>query len=173
MEKKKITEQDDFSYYEEGLENKSRIPQEPITEIETLEFEHFALGDRVYYIRPYRMCKVKCSTIKQFIWDRDLILPGYDIVLDNGDVVRDRELFHTLADARSKVIEELKFFIANDKKWSWAYSARLPFLSAALPCSRALMRRKETKATHRNSEICARSVVSPSGFDTDRRHFSN
>ena len=142
MEKKKITEQDDFSYYEEGLEKKSRIPQEPITEIETLKSEHFALGDRVYYIRPYRMCKVKCSTIKQFIWDRNLILPGYDIVLDNGDVVRDTELFHTLADARSKVIEELKFFIANDKKMVMGLQREIAIFERRLATLKSLDEKK-------------------------------
>ena len=146
MEKKKITEQDDFSYYEEGLENKSRIPQEPITEIETLKSEHFALGDRVYYIRPYRMCKVKCSTIKQFIWDRDLILPGYDIVLDNGDVVRDRELFHTLADARSKVIEELKFFIANDKKMVMGLQREIAIFERRLATLKSLDEKKRNQS---------------------------
>ena len=147
MEKKKITEQDDFSYYEEGLEKKSRIPQEPITEIETLKSEHFALGDRVYYIRPYRMCKVKCSTIKQFIWDRDLILPGYDIVLDNGDVVRDRELFHTLADARSKVIEELKFFIANDKKMVMGLQREIAIFERRLATLKSLDEKKRNQST--------------------------
>ncbi len=146
MEKKKITEQDDFSYYEEGLEKKSRIPQEPITEIETLKSEHFALGDRVYYIRPYRMCKVKCSTIKQFIWDRDLILPGYDIVLDNGDVVRDSELFHTLADARSKVIEELKFFIANDKKMVMGLQREIAIFERRLATLKSLDEKKRNQS---------------------------
>ena len=146
MEKKKITEQDDFSYYEEGLEKKSRIPQEPITEIETLKSEHFALGDRVYYIRPYRMCKVKCSTIKQFIWDRDLILPGYDIVLDNGDVVRDTELFHTLADARSKVIEELKFFIANDKKMVMGLQREIAIFERRLATLKSLDEKKRNQS---------------------------
>lgn len=146
MEKKKITEQDDFSYYEEGLEKKSRIPQEPITEIETLKSEHFALGDRVYYIRPYRMCKVKCSTINQFIWDRDLILPGYDIVLDNGDVVRDSELFHTLADARSKVIEELKFFIANDKKMVMGLQREIAIFERRLATLKSLDEKKRNQS---------------------------
>ncbi|MBQ5467171.1 MAG: hypothetical protein IIT60_07950 [Muribaculaceae bacterium] len=146
MEKKKITEQDDFSYYEEGLEKKSRIPQEPITEIETLKSEHFALGDRVYYIRPYRMCKVKCSTIKQFIWDRNLILPGYDIVLDNGDVVRDTELFHTLADARSKVIEELKFFIANDKKMVMGLQREIAIFERRLATLKSLDEKKRNQS---------------------------
>ena len=146
MEKKKITEQDDFSYYEEGLEKKSRIPQEPITEIETLKSEHFALGDRVYYIRPYRMCKVKCSTIKQFIWDRNLILPGYDIVLDNGDVVRDSELFHTLADARSKVIEELKFFIANDKKMVMGLQREIAIFERRLATLKSLDEKKRNQS---------------------------
>ena len=146
MEKKKITEQDDFSYYEEGLEKKSRIPQEPITEIETLKSEHFALGDRVYYIRPYRMCKVKCSTIKQFIWDRNLILPGYDIVLDNGDVVRDTELFHTLADARSKVIEELKFFIANDKKMVMGLQREIAIFERRLATLKSLDEEKRNQS---------------------------
>lgn len=144
--KEKITEQDDFSYYEEGLEKKSRIPQEPITEIETLKSEHFALGDRVYYIRPYRMCKVKCSTIKQFIWDRDLILPGYDIVLDNGDVVRDSELFHTLADARSKVIEELKFFIANDKKMVMGLQREIAIFERRLATLKSLDEKKRNQS---------------------------
>lgn len=146
MEKKKITEQDDFSYYEEGLEKKSRIPQEPITEIETLKSEHFALGDKVYYIRPYRMCKVKCSTIKQFIWDRNLILPGYDIVLDNGDVVRDTELFHTLADARSKVIEELKFFIANDKKMVMGLQREIAIFERRLATIKSLDEKKRNQS---------------------------
>lgn len=146
MEKKKITEQDDFSYYEEGLEKKSRIPQEPITEIKTLKSEHFALGDRVYYIRPYRMCKVKCSTIKQFIWDRNLILPGYDIVLDNGDVVRDTELFHTLADARSKVIEELKFFIANDKKMVMGLQREIAIFERRLATLKSLDEKKRNQS---------------------------
>ena len=146
MKKKKITEQDDFSYYEEGLENKSRIPQEPITEIETLKSEHFALGDRVYYIRPYRMCKVKCSNIKQFIWDRNLILPGYDIVLDNGDVVRDTELFHTLADARSKVIEELKFFIANDKKMVMGLQHEIAIFERRLATLKSLDEKKRNQS---------------------------
>lgn len=146
MEKKKITEQDDFSYYEEGLEKKSRISQEPITEIETLKSEHFALGNRVYYIRPYRMCKVKCSTIKQFIWDRDLILPGYDIVLDNGDVVRDSELFHTLADARSKVIEELKFFIANDKKMVMGLQREIAIFERRLATLKSLDEKKRNQS---------------------------
>ncbi len=146
MEKKKITEQDDFSYYEEGLEKKSRIPQEPITEIETLKSEHFALGDRVYYIRPYRMCKVKCSTIKQFIWDRNLILPGYVIVLDNGDVVRDTELFHTLADARSKVIEELKFFIANDKKMVMGLQREIAIFERRLATLKSLDEKKRNQS---------------------------
>ena len=62
------------------------------------------------------MCKIKCSTIKQFIWKCDdcLMIPDYDIVLNNGDVVQDRDLFHTLAAVRAAVIQLLKSSIVND-----------------------------------------------------------
>ena len=92
------------------------------------------------------MCKVKCSTIKQFIWDRDLILPGYDIVLDNGDVVRDSELFHTLADARSKVIEELKFFIANDKKMVMGLQREIAIFERRLATLKSLDEKKRNQS---------------------------
>ena len=64
------------------------------------------------------MCKIKCSTIKQFIWKCDeydgFFIPDYDIVLDNGDVVRDIDLFRTLADVRAEVVKRLKSSIVND-----------------------------------------------------------
>ena len=110
----------DLSLLDEELEKEFRsnglIPEEPITEINTFGCGHFALGDKVYYIRPYNMCKIKCSTIKQFIWKcDDFIFPDYDIVLDNGDVVRDNDLFRTLAAVRAEVIERLKSSIVNDR----------------------------------------------------------
>ena len=119
MIKEKITELD-LNLFDEELDEEfdrdSCIPEEPITEIDTFVYGHFALGDRVYYIRPFNMCKIKCSTIKQFVWkcyDDYNLFPDYEIVLDNGDVVRDSDLFHTLADARSQVIEDLKSLIVN------------------------------------------------------------
>ena len=111
----------DLSLLDEELEKEFRsnglIPEVPITEINTLGCGHFALGDKVYYIRPYNMCKIKCSTIKQFIWKCDdydgYFIPDYDIVLDNGDVVRDIDLFRTLADVRAEVVKRLKSSIVN------------------------------------------------------------
>lgn len=89
----KITDFENISLDEE-LDKALSISKKPITEIYTISDEHFALGDRVYYIRPYNMCKIKSGTIKQFIWKcEDLLFPNYDKVLDNGDVVCDRSLF--------------------------------------------------------------------------------
>ena len=112
----------DLSLLDEELEKEFRsnglIPEEPITEINTFGCGHFTLGDRVYYIRPYNMCKIKCSTIKQFVWQCDdycgFFIPDYDIVLDNGDVVRDIDLFRTLAAVRAEAIQRLKSSIVND-----------------------------------------------------------
>ena len=47
----KITDFENISLDEE-LDKALSIPKEPITEIYTISDEHFALGDRVYYIRP-------------------------------------------------------------------------------------------------------------------------
>lgn len=115
MMTEKINELDQ-NLFDEGLDEEFEVPKEPITEIDTLGYGHFALGDRVYYIRPFYMCKIKCSTIKQFIWKcDDFIFPDYDIVLDNGDVVRDSDLFRTLAAVRAEMIERLKSSIVNDR----------------------------------------------------------
>lgn len=76
MIKEKITKLD-VSLLDEELEDFMcdpplfEKPEEPITEIDLFLYGHFALGDRVYYLRPFKMHKIKCSTIKQFIWKDD------------------------------------------------------------------------------------------------------
>ncbi|MBP5688404.1 MAG: hypothetical protein J6X22_07170 [Muribaculaceae bacterium] len=123
MMKEKITNLD-INFLDEELEECLcdppffERPEEPITEIDSFVHGHFALGDRVYYIRPYNMYKIKCGTIKQFIWKEDKgLFPYYKIVLDNGDVVEDHELFHTLAEARAEVIEDLKCSLINSRNF--------------------------------------------------------
>ncbi len=118
MIKEKITELNKSIIDEEVDEVKDDdcIPEGAITEIDTFVYGHFALGDRVYYIRPFCMHKIKSGTIKQFIWKcDDLMFPDYDIVLDNGDVLRDSDLFRTLAAVRAEVIERLKSSIVNER----------------------------------------------------------
>ena len=79
--------------------------------IDTSSNGPFALGDKVYYIQPFNMFRIKRGTIKQIISKYEVC--GNEIVLDNGDVVHDSDLFLTLDDARAYVIEDLKSHIVN------------------------------------------------------------
>ena len=69
MIKEKITELNKSIIDEEVDEVKDDgfNPEGPITEINTFVYGHFAVGDRVYYIRPFCMYKIKSGTIKQFM----------------------------------------------------------------------------------------------------------
>lgn len=122
MKKLKITKKASNSFGEE-LEDAISMshppfleePEEPVTEIDSIMYGHFELGDRVYYIN-HRNMKIKRGTIRQFVWKCiSGLFPYYKIELDNGDIVQDHELFRTLAEARAEVINKLKDSIIGDR----------------------------------------------------------
>jgi peroxiredoxin len=54
--------------------------------------------------------------------------------------------FHTLADARSKVIEELKFYIANDKKMVMGLQREIAIFERRLATLKSLDEKKRNQS---------------------------